>query len=90
MVIGESIKFSLIFFVASFLVFLGVLVLFKPSWVYIINKQTNKSELSWFLIIVYSSIFALVIGTTVLIIKTTKNDTIDHKVVATPSSYAEY
>ena len=54
--------------IITFSILVGILYLFNPSWVQIVNKNTGKTSISWKLLLSYSATFALVLAIAALII----------------------
>ena len=57
---NNPISMAYISMLISFVIFMGILYLFTPSWVQVVNQITGKLSISWTLIISYSITFSLV------------------------------
>lgn len=58
----------------SFIIFIGIIYLFKPSWVQISDIRTNKTYISWKLAFFSSITFSFVIGIATFIMISSKRE----------------
>ena len=64
----DSVSMAYATLIITFSIILGILYLFNPSWIQVMNKDTGKTRICWKLLLSYSATFSLILSISALII----------------------
>jgi len=64
----DSVSMAYATLIITFSIILGILYLFNPSWIQVMNKDTGKTRICWKLLLSYSATFSLILSIAALII----------------------
>ena len=84
----DSVSMAYASLIVTFSIILGILYVFNPSWIQIINKNTGKTRICWKLLLSYSATFSLILAIVVLII--VSNYRVESKQKEYTVSFSEY
>jgi hypothetical protein len=64
----DSVSMAYATLIVTFSIIVGILYLFNPSWIQVINQDKGKRTICWKLLLSYSATFALILSIAALII----------------------